>query len=125
MRTSFGIIIGLIWTSAAFAGDALDEVNAARARRNLPPYTRDAGLTVAAQSCAEYRAARLNRGHVMTGMGDFQFLPQGVTAASAGCGALTIEWGWATCCTYDRYRFAGAAFVWGRDGRRYMQLFVR
>ena len=106
----------------AFGADALDEVNAARAKRGLPAFVRDPGLGQAAESCAKFRAERLIKGHTNN---DFQFLPAGTTAGAAGCAALTPDWLWQSCCTYDRYRFAGAAVVMGRDGRRYMQLFVR
>lgn len=107
------------------AGDALDEVNAARARRGLRPYLRDEGLTQAAHSAATYRASRRIFGHVPGGMGDFQFLPPGSVARAAGCGALDASWGWGSCCTYDSYTYAGAAVVIGADGRRFMHLFVR
>jgi hypothetical protein len=30
-----------------------------------------------------------------------------------------------SCCVYENYTYAGAAWVSGRDGRRYMHLFVR
>jgi hypothetical protein len=56
---------------------------------------------------------------------DFQFLEQGVPASAAGCAAWTPDWGWGACCTYERWTYAGAAYSVGRDGRRYMQLFVR
>lgn len=102
--------------------DALAEVNAARAARGLPPFLHDPALTSAAQVCASIRAAHRIAGHTAN---DFAALPPGVSAAAAGCGALDSSWGWATCCTYDRYTYAGAAVVVGADGRRFMHLFVR
>jgi hypothetical protein len=104
------------------SAEALDEVNAARAARGLPPFIRDAGLTAAAAGCAEFRAARLIAGHTAN---DFAALPPGAYATSAGCAAWEPGMGWGSCCTFDRYTYAGAAYALGRDGRRYMHLFVR
>lgn len=102
--------------------EALDEVNAARASRGLPPFTRDPGLTVAARSAAVYRAARHMEGHTPN---DFAHLPAGAHATAAGCAAWEPSWGWGSCCAYENWTYAGAAFAVGRDGRRYMHLFVR
>jgi hypothetical protein len=104
------------------AGDGLDEVNAKRAARGLRPFIRDEGLTRAASACAAFRAERGLFGHTSN---DFAFLPPGATAASTGCAAYPASYGWMSCCTYEGYTFAGAAWVTGRDGRRYMHLFVR
>jgi len=104
------------------ADDALTEVNAARAKRGLPPFIEDPNLTAGAKNLADVRAAALLRGHTSN---DFKGLPVGTTASAAGCGALEPSWGWGACCTYDRYQFAGAAWAMGRDGRRYMHIFVR
>jgi len=104
------------------SNDALDEVNAARARRGLRPFLPDPLLTQAAQRCAEIRAARRIHGHLSN---DFAHLPPGAHADAAGCGALEPSWGWGTCCTYENHTYAGAAWVMGSDGRRYMHLFVR
>lgn len=104
------------------AEDALAEVNKARAERGLPPFKHDANLYKAAASCADFRAARLMAGHTSN---DFNALPAGTTATASGCGALEPSWGWGSCCTYDRYTYAGAALTIGRDGKRYMHLFVR
>lgn len=105
--------------------DALDEVNAKRATRGIPPFKRDEGLTKAAYATAKHRAERLLFGHVPEGMGDFQFLPKGSTAASAGCAAYEDSYGWMSCCMWDLHTYGGAAWVRGRDGKRYMHLFVR
>jgi len=102
--------------------EALDEVNATRAKRGLPPFQYDEGLTKGAQACAQFRADRLIQGHTSN---DFGFLPTGAHAPSAGCAAWEPSLGWGACCTYDRYTYAGAAYAMGRDGRRYMHLFVR
>ena len=119
------LFIGFCGTARADEA-ALAEVNAKRASRGLPPFVYDEGLTQAAEACAKYRAERLMFGHAMDHpLGDFRFLPRGVRAASAGCAAYPDRYGWMSCCTNDRYRFAGAAWVRGRDGKRYMHLFVR
>jgi hypothetical protein len=102
--------------------EALDEVNAARAARGLRPFIRDAQLTAAAAAGAEFRAARLIAGHTAN---DFAALPPGASATSSGCAAWEPGFGWGSCCTYEQYTYAGAAYATGRDGRRYMHLFVR
>jgi hypothetical protein len=104
------------------SAEALDEVNATRTARGLRPYIRDANLTSAATACAEFRAARLIAGHTSN---DFAALPPGTSATSAGCAAWEPSFGWGSCCTYDGYTYGGAAYATGRDGRRYMHLFVR
>lgn len=109
-------------TISTSSGDALHEVNEARARRGLRPFMHDPMLSHAAAQCAEVRASRGIAGHTAN---DFQFLPPGANASAAGCGALDPSWGWGTCCTYDNHTYAGAAVVIGRDGKRYMHLFVR
>ena len=108
--------------STATWAEALDEVNAARAARGLRPFVRDQYLTLAAASCAEFRAARLIEGHTAN---DFAAVPAGGYATSSGCAAWEPGWGWGSCCTYEGYTYAGAAYAMGRDGRRYMHLFVR
>ena len=108
--------------SSLAAENALAEVNAARAARGLKPFIKDADLTDGAINVADFRAARLIAGHTSN---DFAGLPVGCTASAAGCAAWDPSWGWGACCTYDNYTNAGAAWATGRDGRRYMQLFVR
>jgi hypothetical protein len=103
-------------------GDGLNEVNAQRAARGLRPFVRDEGLTQAARSCASFRAASGLFGHTSN---DFAFVPPGAFATSAGCAAYPAGYGWMSCCVYENYTYAGAAWVTGRDGRRYMHLFVR
>lgn len=105
----------------AVAGDALDEVNAARAQRGLKPFARDEGLTRAAQSAASHRAAHAIGGHTEN---DFAHLPSGCSADAAGCACWNVGDGWGACCTYEDWPYAGAAAVVGKDGRRYMHLFV-
>lgn len=104
------------------SADALDEVNATRTARGLRPFLRDANLAAAATVCAEFRAARLIAGHTAN---DYAALPPGASAAATGCAAWAPGLGWGSCCTYEGYTYAGAAYATGRDGRRYMHLFVR
>lgn len=111
--------------TSAGSADALSEVNAYRAARGLRAFLPDKLLNQAAQAAAAYRAAHHINGHVPGGRGDFQFLPPGADCNTAGCGALEPSWGWGTCCMDGNYTYAGAAWVMGSDGRRYMHLFVR
>jgi hypothetical protein len=106
----------------ASAQQVLDEVNATRAQRGLPPYILDENLARGATACAIYRAQHRMEGHTSN---DFSFLPPGSSAQAGGCAAWPVGMGWGSCCTYDNYRFAGAGFCVGPDGRRYMHLFVR
>jgi hypothetical protein len=108
--------------TVASAQQVLDEVNSTRAARGLPPFILDENLTRAAMACAVFRARNHMEGHTPN---DFGFLPPGTHASAAGCAAWQVGTGWGSCCTYDNYRFAGAAFCVGPDGRRYMHLFVR
>lgn len=107
-------------TPAPSAGE-LDEVNALRAQRGLPPYQYDPLLAQAAQRAAAYRAQNRIEGHTQN---DFAFI-QGTTAAAAGCAAWPVGMGWGSCCIYDRYAYGGAGSAIGPDGRRYMHLFVK
>jgi hypothetical protein len=104
------------------SSNALAEVNAARSARGLRPFIVDEGLTQAALGAARFRAAYRIAGHTSN---DFAYLPTGVQASAAGCAAWEDSWGWGSCCTYDGYAYAGAAWVRGTDNRRYMHLFVR
>lgn len=97
-------------------------MNVKRAQRGLRPFIRDGGLAQAARACAELRAANGIFGHTSN---DFGFVPAGTSASSAGCAAYPASYGWMSCCVYDNYTYAGAAWVTGRDGKRYMHLFVR
>jgi hypothetical protein len=118
------ILVALLFVTAPLrAGvDALAEVNATRAARGLAPFIKDASLTAGAINVADFRAARLMEGHTAN---DFGGLPVRAVATAAGCAAWEPSWGWGACCTYENYTYAGAAYSMGRDGRRYMQLFVR
>jgi hypothetical protein len=110
-------------TTVSPAQGALAEVNATRAARGLPPYIEDGNLTSGAVAAANYRAQHLMEGHTSN---DFGFLPAGAQARAAGCAAWQPSMGWGACATYDtQYRYAGAGIAMGRDGRRYMHLFVR
>ncbi len=110
------------YAQAGEGDDALTEVNAARAARGLKPFKEDPGLTQAAKACADYRAAHRIEGHTRN---DFSFVPAGSSARAAGCAAWPQGQGWGSCCTYERWTYAGAAYSIGKDGRRYMHLFVR
>ena len=107
--------------------DALAEVNATRAQRGLRPYVNDPVLNEAARKCAAWRAARLCEGHCALPQGDFTFLQPvyPVGSCAGGCAAWEPSWGWGACATYDNYTYCGAAWAMGRDGKRYMHLFVR
>lgn len=109
-------------TNTNGSDDALDEVNATRAQRGLRSFIKDDLLTIAAKNAASIRASSLIAGHTSN---DFNCIPSGGSASAAGCAAWTPDWGWGACCTYESYTYAGAAWVMGRDGRRYMHLFVR
>lgn len=114
--------VGVTAAVGVATGTALDEVNTKRAARGLAPFVHDPLLTEAAARCAAFRAAHGLFGHTSN---DFAFVPAGSSASSAGCAAYPASYGWLSCCTYDGYTYGGAAFVVGRDGRRYMSLFVR
>ncbi len=119
------IVLALFVLPGSFANgseEALKEVNATRAQRGLAPFIFDEDLYRAAAGCADFRAERLIAGHTSN---DFAALPPGATAKAAGCAAWEPSWGWGSCCTYDSYTYAGAAYAVGKDGRRYMHLFVR
>lgn len=104
------------------AVEAIVEVNEARARRGLRAFQHDAKLTEGAKAVSEYRAERLIAGHARN---DFDFLPEGAVAKASGCAAWHPRDGWGACCTYENWTDAGAAWALGRDGKRYMHLFVR
>jgi hypothetical protein len=123
MRWLVALLVSLATFAIASADvEALAEVNAARAARGLKPFIYDHDLYRAAAGCADFRAERLIPGHTSN---DFAALPAGANATAAGCAAWEPSWGWGACCTYDNYTYAGAAFAIGRDGRRYMHIFVR
>jgi hypothetical protein len=107
------------------ATDPLAQVNARRAAAGLRPYQHDPALTTAARAAATYRARYRIKGHVIGGMGDFQFVPAGTQASAAGCAAWPPGDGFGSCAMYDAYTFAGAASVQGEDGLVYHHLFVR
>jgi hypothetical protein len=120
---SLTILVLVCSTGFLHAGeDALAEVNAARAAHGLRPFVKDASLTAGAINVADFRAKRLIAGHTSN---DFAGLPEGAMASAAGCAAWEPSLGWGACCTYENYTYAGAAWALGRDGRRYMHLFVR
>lgn len=104
---------------------ALDVLNQQRAQRGLRPYVFDEGLTRAAEKCASIRAANHIEGHLGGNMSDFACLEPGVQCSCTGAGALTPDWGFATCAMYEHWTYAGAAAVMGNDGKQYCSLFVR
>lgn len=109
-------------TATTGSDDALDEVNRQRAARGLRAFLPDALLNQAARTCAKIRAQRHIHGHLSN---DFAYAPPGAIVTATGCGALEPSWGFAACCVYDNYTYAGAAWVMGSDGRRYNHIFVR
>lgn len=131
LKVPKGPAAGLLLAATCLAGpavgaddhphNAITQVNSRRLARGLRPFACDEGLTCAAEDAAKYRADRLIEAHTRN---DFQFLPKGVKADAAGCAAWYGD-KWGSCCWEDNYRFAGAAWCRGRDGRRYMHIFVR
>jgi len=119
---AFMAVVFIVAIARAEAIDSLDEVNAARRARGLPPFVKCPQLTAGALNVAQFRADRLIQGHTRN---DFSGLPVGVTATASGCAAWFPSWGWGACCTYENHRYAGAAWSMGRDGKRYTHLFVR
>lgn len=124
------ILCGLLAPSVFAATDALDELNAYRARKGLQPFARDQSLSAAAGAAADYRATYLIKGHVNVvikgrSYSDYDFIPAGGHADATGCAAAGDEWGWLSCCANENWTYAGAAWTRGRDGKRYMHLFVR
>lgn len=116
---------GKLYFQGYLEQEALHEVNARRAQKGLRPFIFDPGLTQAALAAAKHRAQHRITGHVGGPGGDFAFLPPGIDAKAAGCAAWEPSWGWGSCCSDDNFTYAGAAWAWGSDGRRYMHLFVR
>lgn len=129
-----------------YEGDALDQVNYERSLRGLRPYKRDHNLAIAAKGCCRYRCNNFIEGHA----NDFTFLPQEckfgpyshLYQGPAGCARWSIVnhrkfnlfdkngkryqySGWGSCCTYENWTYAGAYYCTGRDGNKYMHLFVR
>ena len=126
MRVFALMLLGISLSPVFAAEDGLAEANARRARKGLRPFVRDAALQIAAERAADYRASELIQGHVRNSQGgDFQFLPSGAQAGATGCAATgDLSWGWLSCCSEENWTYAGAAYAWGQDGRRYMHLFV-
>lgn len=121
---SLWVLVGLLLLSSIgwAAEPALDEVNALRKAKGLKPYLIDSGLQLGAEKCADYRAAHLIEGHTRN---DFRFLPLKVEAEAAGAGAAVPKAGWLSCCVYEDWDYAGAAYKVGKNGKRYMTIFVR
>jgi hypothetical protein len=113
-----------LWAALSCHGaePALAAVNAKRAAKGLKPFIEDPGLTVAAVKAADFRARLHLFGHTSN---DFQFLPAGVHASSAGCAGNEVRYGFMACDMYDNYTYAGAAWALGSDNRLYCHIFVR
>lgn len=123
MHAAASVAGSAVRAAMGVADEALAEVNARRARKGIYPYRYDSLLAQGALECARYRAQHRIQGHTNN---DFAFLPPGANARAGGCAAWEPSWGWGSCCSEDRgYTYAGAAWVMGSDGKRYMQLFVR
>lgn len=126
MRKFIALILTLLLSNACIAQqpaivDSLEEVNTMRASYGLKPFLWDRHLTAAAMGTARWRAQNLSFGH----LDDFYFVPDGTRADACGCAAYEASFGWLSCCMTSDYQFAGAAYVLGRDGKRYMSLAVR
>lgn len=104
------------------AYDGLVEVNDFRRRHSLPPYTYDPAMSQAAASCALYRAQNHITYHTSN---DFAFVPAGSFSPGAGCACWRPGTGFGSCRMEENWKYAGAAWVIGSDGMRYMHLFVR
>lgn len=123
MTKKFLLFLILCSSTVCFAAeDALDEVNAVRVKNRQAPFIKDEKLMVGARACANFRAARRMAGHTSN---DFSFLPPNSHCFNAGCAAWHPTDGWGSCCTYEHWKYAGAAYAIGKDGRRYMHLYVR
>ncbi len=105
--------------------DALDEVNAERAKRGLRPYLNDPLLNKGAYSCAKYRAERLISGHCPNGLGDFEFLPPEVNVNGVVGGCAAWREGFGACGLYGNYTYCGAAWKRGADGLKYCHVFLK
>lgn len=104
-------------------GDPLTQLNAQRAARGLPPYIEDPALTAGAKAAASARAQAGQFAHTPN---DFAYLPPGAVAHSAGCGCWHPGFGFMACNMDSvQYRFAGAGWARGPDGRVFCHLFVR
>jgi hypothetical protein len=102
---------------ASWAGPAFHSLR-------VPPYllTPIDILRASTINVADVRARGLCEGHSAN---DFAGPPFGCHASAAWRAAWAPTMGWGACCTYENWTYAGAAYAVGRDGRRYMQLFVR
>lgn len=110
-----------VYAAKCKCGDALKEVNRVRKKRGLKPFKCDPKLAKSALAIAKYRAKHRIEGHTNS---DFKWV-KGTRATASGCAAWPKGDGWGSCCTYENWRRAGAAWAIGKDGKRYMHLFVR
>ena len=122
MRFLLSLLCILVATLAQAGEDALDIVNAQRAARGLRPFIRDHNLSIAALRAADFRALHRISGHTSN---DFAFVTPGTSVDAAGCAAWPQSLGFGSCCLYENWTFAGAAWAIGADGRRSCHLFVR
>jgi hypothetical protein len=122
MKLALILLLSLCGSFAHAAEDALDVVNEMRVKRGMKPFIRDDGLTRAAAGCADFRA--INRIHNHTA-NDFTALPKGTWADASGCAAVEDFWGFMSCCKFEKWTYAGAAWTRGADGLLYCHLFVR
>lgn len=117
----FIAVLSLAYTLAGFGAEsAMERVNWQRAQQGLPPFMEDSGLTKAAMAAADFRAAHGMEGHSSN---DFSFLPRGTSAPVAGCAAWHYGAGFGACDLYSNYKYAGCAWVQGRDGRVFCHAF--
>jgi len=116
------ILFALVLAAPAPAADAFADLNAYRAANRLPKFTRDEGLSRAAEAAASFRAKHRLFGHTES---DFKFLPAGASADAAGCAAYPAGYGIMACGLRDDHTHAGAAAVAGDDGKVYWHVFYR
>lgn len=101
--------------SASYSrGSSIAEVNAIRARRGLQPFIEDPALTAVAYRKASMQARRGRMFHPGGSMGGARYEGVGVGSRFSACYLFS-----------QGSRYAGAATVVGRNGRRYHCLLIR
>lgn len=125
MRYAILFAVAVLFAGPVGAADpALDVLNKQRSARGLYPYILDANLQASAENLARFRAANLIAGHTAN---DFAGCVPGCNAQCTGCSAwegwVVAQLGFGSCQDYSQeYRYAGAAWETGKDGRIYSHL---